>query len=524
MTGRSDPVRIVLVEDSELDAELIVDELLRDGIKVISHRVEHELAFVDALERFEPDVILSDLSMPEFSGYRALTIARASKPSIPFLFVSGTIGEDAAVEALHRGAIDYVLKHNLARLAPAVRRAVAESLERAVRKRAEEDLVRAQRYESLALLASGLSHDLRNVLQPISMGAGMLAEDPREEVRKTAKLIADCTKRGLDIVASMLSFARGSRTATERVRLSGLLEALALLLRSSTPANVDLDMDCSDATLELDGNYTELQQCLLNLCLNAVQAMSDGGALRVETGSIDLDASFFAKDERAVPGRYAEIRIVDSGVGMTEDVRARLFEPFFTTKPAGTGLGLLSCRRIVANHNGFMRISSVPGTGTTFSIYMPLPAAGVPSPQSSAPPLGRGQVVMIVLEEASTLSLLGNTIESHGYAVQMVQSGATALQIIESEGAPDVVVMDAEMNLMTGVRTVAALIEHRFAGPVIMIATGGVIDRDDMPPLPRLRCIEKPVDTVKLLHVLAEELRDSSQDSHRVDTSEVSSR
>jgi signal transduction histidine kinase len=506
MNNPSGPVRILLVEDSELDAELICDELRRDGLNVTSQRVENESAFVDSLANFAPDLILSDLSMPEFSGYRALEIARTLRPQVPFMFVSGTMGEESAVEALRGGATDYVLKHSLARLASAVRRALIESAERAARMRAEEDLMRVQRYESLALLASGLSHDLRNVLQPISMGASMLADDPREEVRKAAQLIADCTQRGLDIVASMLSFARGSQAARERVKVSALLEALAMLLRGSMPRTVALSVDLPDTAIEVDGNYTELQQCLLNLCLNAVQAMPNGGELHVKVMYTEIDHSFFAAGETRAPGPYLEIKIKDSGIGMSDEVRSNLFKPFFTTKERGTGLGLLSCRRILTNHDGFIRVASAVGSGTTFTVYLPLHGVQRHASPSRPLPVGRGEVVLIVIEEASTLSMLRDTIKSHGYQVLTAQSGAAALQTIRTHDLPAVVVMEAEMTLMTGVRTATTLIEHKFSGPVIMIAKSGSIDRNELPPLQRIRFVEKPVSPSELLGVLAEEL------------------
>src|SRR5689334_11387319 len=200
------PIRLLVVEDSELDAELIVDELAGDGLVVDWRRVEAEREFVAALDETAPDVIISDLSMPNFSGYRALELARAHAPDTPFLFVSGTMGEEAAVEAVRSGATDYVLKHSMTRLASSVRRALREAEERTARSHAEKSLLRAQRYEGLALLASGLSHDLRNVLQPITMGASMLLELDDARARKIGRLVQDCAERGLDIVTSMLTF------------------------------------------------------------------------------------------------------------------------------------------------------------------------------------------------------------------------------------------------------------------------------------------------------------------------------
>ncbi|MEO6687518.1 MAG: ATP-binding protein, partial [Dokdonella sp.] len=356
MTTASPALRILLVEDSELDAELLLHELTAGGLPVESERVETEVDFVQALQTFAPDLIMSDLSMPEFSGYRALELARSNAPDTPFLFVSGTMGEEAAVEALRGGATDYVLKQNLARLASAVKRALTEAEERRRRAAVEAELLRAQRYESLALLASGLSHDLRNVLQPISMSVYLLQDDPREEIRKVSELITDCTQRGLEIVASMLSFAKGSRAATHRVNVKSLLDGLSMLLRGSLARNIELHIAAPNASIEVEGNHTELQQTLLNLCLNGMQAMPEGGKLRLDSASVVLDAGFFASDEIPAPGRYLQISISDTGIGMSEDVRKRLFTPFFTTKEKGTGLGLMSCRRIIANHQGVMRL------------------------------------------------------------------------------------------------------------------------------------------------------------------------
>ena len=193
MSDAPSNIRVLIVEDSELDAELVVDEITRDGFAIDALRVDDEREYLAALIEFAPDIIISDLSMPDFSGYRALELLRERAPDTPFLFVSGTMGEEAAVEAVRRGATDYVLKHNLARLPSSFRRALREAEERAGRSQAETSLLRAQRYEGIALLASGLSHDLRNVLQPITMGASMLLEAGDERTRKIGR--ASCRER-----------------------------------------------------------------------------------------------------------------------------------------------------------------------------------------------------------------------------------------------------------------------------------------------------------------------------------------
>jgi signal transduction histidine kinase len=501
-------IRVLIVEDSELDAELVVDEISRDGFSIDALRVDDEREYLAALVEFAPDIIISDLSMPDFSGYRALELLRERAPDTPFLFVSGTMGEEAAVEAVRRGATDYVLKHNLARLPSSFRRALREAEERSARSNAETSLLRAQRYEGIALLASGLSHDLRNVLQPITMGASMLLEAGDERTRKIGMLVQDCAERGLDIVNSMLTFARGARMTLERVKVRTLLDGLAMLLRGSAPRNVDLDIELPHTDIELDGNYTELQQCLLNLCLNALQAMPDGGKLRIGAESEDLVDAFFRSGEPSSPGAYLRITISDTGIGMTDEVKANLFKAFFTTKKEGTGLGLLSCRRILDNHKSYLRVESEPGKGSTFSLYFPLAQThAISASAEQEAPQGAGQRILVVMEEVTTLSLLSDTLRNNGYTVSAAQSGSAALQEIEAYGLPDLVVMEAEMSLMTGVRTLSALLDRAYAGPVIMIVRQGANARtDDLPPVQRIRFVEKPIESATLLNVVSEEI------------------
>lgn len=508
------PIRVLLVEDSELDAELVVDELVSDGLVVEWRRVEAEREFVAALDEAAPDLIISDLSMPDFSGYRALEIARDRVPETPFLFVSGTMGEEAAVEAVRGGATDYVLKHNMTRLAPSVRRALREAEERTARSHAERSLLRAQRYEGLALLASGLSHDLRNILQPITMGASMLLELDDSRARKIGKLVQDCADRGLDIVTSMLTFARGARVTVERVKVRGLLEGLGLLLRGSTPRNVELDLTLPPDDLEIDGNYTELQQCLLNLCLNALQAMPNGGRLEIGAEPAEVDSAFFTSEETSAPGAYLKIAIRDTGIGMTDEVKANMFKAFFTTKKDGTGLGLLSCRRILDNHKSYMRVETAPGKGTTFTLFFPLATAGAAAVEAMRePPQGTGQRVLVVMEKASTLSLVSDTLRSNGYSVSAAQSGTAALQEIEAYGLPELVLVEEEMSLMTGVRTLSALLDRQYEGPVIMfVRPGGAGHADDLPPVKRIRFVEKPIEAAVLLEAVAAEIARAGSD------------
>jgi signal transduction histidine kinase len=498
-------IRVLQVEDSALDAELILAELDADNISYEVRLVDDQERFLAELEAFKPHIVLSDLSMPGFSGQRALELLRQRDEDMPFIFVSATLGEEAAIEALRKGATDYILKQNPARLASAVRRALTEAESRRTSRLAEKELIRAQRFESLAMLAGGLSHDLRNLLQPLLLAGDSLQDyqdDPR--LARLGQLVRDCGKRGLDMVQSMLSFAGGARHA-EQVELGKLFSAFGLLMQGSVPAKIVMEMAIDDPELSFEGNHTELQQCLLNLCLNAIQAMPDGGSLRVEASRAELSEDFFLHEEQPQGGDYLRISVIDSGPGMDNDVLERLFEPFFTTKETGTGLGLMSCKRIVGNHGGVMRVDSKPGRGTRFDLYVPLEALVEDTAQSDdlSTLEGSAERVLVVVEEAAQLSMLADTLDAYGYQAHPSQSGTAALQWIEAGGLPDLVVLDADMNLMTGVRTLAALVEQGYNGGVILLSRPGESpDLNELPPLEHLYVVNKPLATPDLLRIL----------------------
>lgn len=507
-------VRVLQVEDSAPDAELVLAELERDGVACEVCLVDDEAHFVAALDEFAPNIVLSDLSLPGFSGKRALALLRARDEDLPFIFVSATLGEEAAIAALRNGATDYILKQNPARLASAVRRALHECEVRRERRRAEAELLRTQRFESLAMLAGGLSHDLRNLLQPLLL-AGDSLQDYRDDPRlaRLGTLVRDCGKRGLDMVQSMLSFARGARRA-EQVKLGELFSAFDLLMQGSVPRAVKMELAIHDPGLTFEGNHTELQQCLLNLCLNAIQAMPNGGQLRVETACVALPPDFFLPAEVSRAGNYLRISVIDNGQGVTPEALQRLFEPFFTTKQGGTGLGLISCKRIVDNHGGVIRVASTLGHGTRFDVFFPLDALHADEEGADEENLeGAAERVLVVVEEAGQLSLLADMLDAYGYQSNACQSGTAALQWIAAYGLPDLAVLDADMNLFTGVRTLLALTELGYTGGVILLARPDAPpDLHELPPLEHLRIVNKPVTTQELLRTLHDALSASTTD------------
>ena len=492
-------LRILLVEDSPEDAELMSEQMLDAGLDARFERVESGPELRQALASFAPDIVLSDLSMPGFSGDEALRIVREAAPDVPFIFVSGTMGEENAVAALHKGANDYIIKHHPARLPSAVARAVRDARSAVERLRVETELMRAQRLESLSLLAAGLSHDLRNILQPLLIMPDLLkarTEDP--QLHHLADVIAECGRRGHEMAESMLSFVRGSRNPSERIFIDDLFQAVALLLRSNVPEAVNLELKVQDEGLAVDANYTELQQVLLNLALNAIQAMPQGGRL-------GLTAEHAGEREGV---DWLRIVVDDEGIGMDADTLSHLFNPFFTTKADGTGLGLISCKRIVEGAGGSIHVSSQLGQGTRFELRLPmheLAEGGEPVEQLVA--LGSGQSILVVDGEATRLSLLGNALSSQGYQLQLASDGPAALRWMQQEAMPALVIADAGSRLLPASQLLGEMAALGYAGPALVLEEAAVeLDTSAFPPGIDVHVLRKPLQMQQVFRAVAEAL------------------
>ncbi|WP_411852171.1 ATP-binding protein [Stenotrophomonas sp. LGBM10] len=494
-------LRVLLVEDSPEDAELMCEQMLDAGLEAGFERVESADELREALERFLPDIVLSDLSMPGFSGNEALQIVRAASPDVPFIFVSGTMGEENAVAALHQGANDYIIKHQPARLPSAVARAVREARSAIERQRVEAELMRAQRLESLSLLAAGLSHDLRNILQPLLIMPDLLkarTEDP--QLHHLADVIAECGRRGHEMAESMLSFVRGSRKPSEHICIAHLFEAVELLLRSNLPDKVTLQLDVAEEGLAVDANYTELQQVLLNLSLNAIQAMPSGGRLTLRAAA-DAGADGQGED-------WLRISVTDEGTGMDAETLSHLFNPFFTTKANGTGLGLISCKRIIEGVHGSIHVHSVPGEGTRFDLLLPMQELAVPHEAIDGPiAAGAGQSILVVDGEATRLSLLGNALSSQGYHLQLASDGAAALRWMQQEAMPALVIADAGSKLLSASHLLGEMASLGYRGPALVLEEADVtVPLAVFPPAINVHVLRKPLEMQQVFRSVAEAL------------------
>jgi PAS domain S-box-containing protein len=293
---------------------------------------------------------------------------------------------------------------------------VAFVLDLTERKKLEQQFLRAQRMESIGTLAGGIAHDLNNILAPIMMSIEVLkgiSEDPQAE--EFLATIEASAQQGADIVRQVLSFARGVEGERIEIQPKHLLQDLGNIIKSTFPKNIRLEFGIPNGIWTIWGDPTQVHQILLNLCVNARDAMPNGGRLTVGVENGLLDEHYAAMNAEAKPGRYVQINVTDSGTGMTQEVIDKIFEPFFTTKEMGkgTGLGLSTVMAVVKSHEGIVNVYSEPGQGTTFKVYLPAVETFAEGQKKLTQPIlaprGNGETVLVVDDEASILMITSQT-------------------------------------------------------------------------------------------------------------------
>ncbi len=344
------PLNVLIVEDLADDAALLAIELQKSGFDLKWKRIETEADYRANLNS-ELSLIFSDFALPQFSTLRALTVLQESKLEIPFIIVSGTIGEERAVESMKAGATDYVLKDNLSRIGPVVRRALREIQERVERKQAEARFLEAQKMEVIGQLAGGVAHDFNNILTVIiGYGDWLISElDSKGMPHKCAEEIRQAAERAVALTRQLLVFSHKQMVQPVVLDLNDVVKDLHNMLSRLIDENVELTIVPGKETGRIKADSGQVGQVLMNLIVNARDAMPNGGKLTVETGNVTLDENFARFHAGVTAGDYVMLAVTDTGTGMNDEVKARLFEAFFTTKPKGkgTGLGLATCETIV---------------------------------------------------------------------------------------------------------------------------------------------------------------------------------
>ena len=348
------------------------------------------------------------------------------------------------------------------------------------RKKLEQQFLRAQRMESIGTLAGGIAHDLNNLLSPILMGVGLLRHlDPRPEAAELISLIETSAVRGADLVKQVLSFARGVSGDRVTVDLRHLIGDLAKILKDTLPKNITLTLDLPTGVAPVDADATQLNQVLMNLCVNARDAMPAGGILRLALSNRTLDHPYAAMEGVVAPGAYVLVEVTDNGSGMPPEIVDRIFEPFFTTKEIGkgTGLGLSTVAAIVKSHGGSIRVDSEVGKGTAFKVYLLAKSnvASLPPGSSQLPllPRGHGQCILVVDDEAPIRMVTQQTLEAFGYRVLTAEDGASGLALFaKNSGEIDLILTDMTMPVLDGPGLIAAV--GRLAPQAKIIAASGL--------------------------------------------------
>jgi PAS domain S-box-containing protein len=630
--------RVLHVEDNERDADLIEAALDRDGMAHESVRVFSRADFMVWIERGGFDLILCDYTLPGFSGIEALSIAREKLPEVPFIYVSGTMGEERAVEALRNGATDYVLKDRPAKLGPAVRRALREAAERAGRekavlalreseeryrnlvetapdviysltlegqfeslnpafdaitgwprsewigrhfkdiihaddlpkamelfsktlegqlvapfelrilsshgdylvgefttakrveggevkgvfgiarditeyKRSQEQIAHLQKLEAVGRLAGGVAHDFNNILSVIISYAGFLLDGlPPESPQKADVLeVKKAGERAAALSRQLLAFSRRQTCEPRRVQVNEALSGLAKMLKRLIGEDIafELDLQSDAGTVMIDPS--QLEQIVVNLAINARDAMPSGGRLLIGTKGVVLDGEQAGFSPGAAPGPYTMISVTDSGTGIPQEIQDKIFEPFFTTKVMGkgTGLGLSVVFGAVKQNRGHIEFESEVGLGTTFRVFLPRVAGdSKDTGKDLSEPRGGGETILVVEDDEAVRRSLVRILDSAGYRVIEASSGEEAIERCEAAGdAVNLLLTDVVMPGMGGV-SLASIVRERCPVVKVLFCSGytdEMLSLDFM-AVERPDLIQKPVDRAELLRKLRDML------------------
>jgi PAS domain S-box-containing protein len=624
-------MNILHVEDSSEDAELVRHVLEEEWPNCTIQVVSDPSRLIEKLRTEAFDLILSDFSMGQFNGLDALNLAQKMRPSTPFIFLSGSIGEDRAIEALQAGAQDYVLKDRMKRLVTAIQRALADTRTKALhhqavahireqadilnkardaiiitdlggivtywnqgaerssgwgsrevigrrideilgseasealasarkaleetdewrgeiqfhdkmaklialevrstlirdergqpkarlsigtdvteKKNIEEQFLRVQRLESIGMLASGIAHDLNNVLAPILMAAPILrqrATDPSDQRILTS--LEKSAERGAGLVRQILAFARGVSGTPQLVQVKHLLRDTVSVIAETFPKNIVLEEKITNDLWPVMANPTQVHQVILNLCVNARDAMPGGGTLTLRAENRVLDHLSSQEIEGASPGSWLVLHVEDTGTGIPPETVAHIWEPFFTTKGVGkgTGLGLSTVRGIVENHKGFIDLKTEAGKGTTFRVYLPAAEDTSKGDKSgSANPIasrGSGQLILIVDDEKTIRDVAAATLIHFGYRAIVAKDGSEAVAMFATRSREiKMVITDISMPNLDG--TVLAGVVHKLNPEVKILAMSGHNSSTSSSQIKQIAnaFLIKPFKTEDLLHTV----------------------
>lgn len=383
------------------------------------------------------------------------------------------------------------------------------------KKQLEAQFYRAQRLESIGTLASGIAHDLNNILSPILISSQLLQiKIPDENNQNLLKTMENNAKRGAAIIKQVLSFARGIEGERKVLQVRHLISEIKHIIQETFPKSIEFNTKIASDLWTVCGDVTQLHQMLLNLCVNARDAMPEGGTLRISAVNLFIDHNYAKMNLDARLGPYIAITVADTGIGIPPEILDRIFEPFFTTKQQsqGTGLGLSSVIGIIKSHGGFIRVSSDVGKGTQFQVFLPaLEALATPQVENPELPRGSGELILIVDDEASIIEISKTSLETYDYRAIAARNGLDAIALYAKHQTEiSVVLIDMMMPSMDGLTLIRQL--QHMNPQVNIITMSGLLSNEKVGETVGVKAfLSKPFTIKELLSTIQDILSASSK-------------
>lgn len=471
--------QIMVVDDTPANLKLLTEILTSRGYKV--RPASGGRLALRSIAAELPDLILLDVTMPDMDGYEVCAKLKSNEQSrgVPVIFISALVDTADKIRGFEAGGIDYITKpfqaaEVLARVETHLSlRRLQKKMEAQLKEQEEEQrqlreqVLQQQKLDSIGLLTGGIAHDFNNMLTPIIGYSGMIMKmnDPSDKVYRYAESILNAANKSKEMVRQLMCFSRKQTLAVEKHDLNEIVTSFMKMLESTIRENITIQLELCSAPCIFQGDRTQVEQVLLNLAVNAQDAISTNGTIKILTGHVMLDDEYCRRHSGVQPGSYVMLAFTDSGCGMDDAVLSRVFDPFFTTKPVGrgTGLGLSTVFGIIKQHNGYVEVKSQVGKGTTFKIFFPENSEYLPE----APPLTAeiaakapaAAKIVVAEDNRVILEYIQLLLEATGHTVLAADTPEEALALALEAGEIDLLVSDVVMPQMNGPELYERLLE-----------------------------------------------------------------
>jgi CheY-like chemotaxis protein len=499
------PATILIVDDLAANRLTLVELLAADGFEIIE--AADGVQALELAAAVPPDLVLLDVMMPGMDGYEVCRRLRADArlAEIPVVLVTALDDQTARLTGIEAGADDFITKpFNRVELRARVRTITRLNRYRRLTE-TQAQLLHSQRLENVGMLAAGIAHDINNALLPIILSGPVMrtyVSDPGGQ--RLLSIVENCAERGSGLVRQLLSFARGTGDKRELLQARHILKELDELVQSTFPKSIRVRALLPPELWPILANPTQIHQVFLNLCVNARDAMPQGGDLTITAENRTLDATAAAGIADGRSGSFLAVEVRDTGTGITPEVMTKIWEPFFSTKEKGrgTGLGLSTVRGIVQQHAGFVTVQTQPGRGSAFTVYLPAAEAGgvgVSRSPVAAFARGNGELVLVADDDQAVRLVVAQILTGFGYRVIMACDGADAIvQFATRAQEIRLVITDMLMPVMGGAALATAL--RRLNPTLPIVATSATSSQSDSSHLEFTKAfLAKPFQTESLL-------------------------